>query len=77
MYCIPSAEENIMMEMLQKIPNYTFSATLGHNGISIIIFFKAPSLECIVSGTWSSDIFFGTTSITYPMNFTRYLTFID
>ena len=62
MYCIPSAEENIIMEMPQKIPIYTFSATLGHNGISILIFFKAPVLECIISGTWSSDIFFGTSS---------------
>ena len=38
MYHIPSAEENIMMEMPQKISIYTLSAALGHNGISIIIF---------------------------------------
>ena len=63
MYCIPSAEENIIMVVPQKILIYTFFATLGHNGISIIIFFKPLALECIFSGTSSSDIFSGTTSI--------------
>ena len=38
MYRIQSAEENIIMEVPQKIQIYTFSATLGNNGISIIIF---------------------------------------
>ena len=52
MYCIPSAAENIIMEMPQKIRIYTFSAALGHNGISIIIFSSAPALECIFSDTW-------------------------
>ena len=42
MYRIPSAEENIAMEVPQKIGIYTFSATVGDNGISIMIFFKAP-----------------------------------
>ena len=73
MYRIPSAKENIIMAMPQKIPIYTFSATLGHNGISIIIFFKAPALECIVSGTWSSDIFFGTTSNNFPLKWFSHL----
>ena len=62
MYRIPSAKENITMEVPQKIQIYTFSATLGRNGISIIIFLMAPALECIFSGTWSSHIVFGTTS---------------
>ena len=43
MYRIPSAEQNIIMEMPQKIRIYTFSAALGHDGISIIIF-NRPSL---------------------------------
>ena len=51
MYHIPSAKENIIMEVPQKIPIHTFSATLGHNGIFVIIFFKALTLECIFSGT--------------------------
>ena len=29
MFCIPSAEENIIMEMSQKIRIYTFSAVLN------------------------------------------------
>ena len=53
---------NIQLEVLQTIQIYTFSATLGHNGIFIIIFFKATSLKCIFSNTWSSDIFFVITS---------------
>ena len=40
MYRIPSAKENIIMKVPQKIPIYTFSATLGHNGISIMIFLR-------------------------------------
>ena len=40
-----SATENIIMEVPQKIQFFTFSATLAYNGISIIIFFKAPALE--------------------------------
>ena len=51
MYRIPSAQENITMEVPQKIQIYTFSATLGH----IIIFFKAPALECIFFGTTSNQ----------------------
>ena len=62
MFRIPSAEEKIIMEMPQKIRIQTFSAALGHKGISIIIFSSSPALECIFSDTWSSDIFFGTTS---------------
>ena len=42
-----SATENIIMEVPQKIQFFTFSATIAYNGISIIIFFKAPALECI------------------------------
>ena len=57
MYRIPSAEENIIMEVPQKILIYTFSATLGHIGSSNIIFFKAPALECIFSYTLSNQIF--------------------
>ena len=47
MFCIPSAEENIIIEMPQKIQIKTFSAALDHNGISTIIFSSAPALECI------------------------------
>ena len=64
MFRITSAEENIIMEMPQKIRIQTFSAALGHNSISIMIFSLAPALECIFSDTWFSDIFFGTTSTT-------------
>ena len=46
-YCISSATENIIMEVPQKIPFYTFSTTLVFNGIFIIVFFKASALECI------------------------------
>ena len=55
--CMSSATENIMMKVPQKIPIYTFSATLAYNGIFIIIFVRAPALECIFRGTGSSDIF--------------------
>ena len=37
-YCISSATENIIMEVPQKIPIYTFSVALAYNGISIVIF---------------------------------------
>ena len=36
----PSAKENIIMKEPQNIPIYTFSATLGHNISSIIIFLR-------------------------------------
>ena len=36
MYRIPITEENIIMEMPQKIRIYTFSAALGLNGISMV-----------------------------------------
>ena len=49
MYCISSTAENVVIELLKKIPNYTFSVKLANNGISI----KAPALECIFRGTWS------------------------
>ena len=55
-------QKNIIMKVPHKIPIYIFSATLGQNDISNIIFFKAPALACIFSDTWSSDIFFVTTS---------------
>ena len=51
MYCIPSATENILMEVPQKIRIYTFSVTLAYNGISITIFVTAPALECIFYAT--------------------------
>ena len=51
----------------RKIHIYTFSAKLGGNGISIIIFLKAPALQCIFSGTWSSYIF-GITSTRLDKN---------
>ena len=57
MYHISSAKENIIAEVPQKIPIYTFSATLG-----------APALECIFSGTLSSHIFFVTTSTIIILN---------
>ena len=44
---------NIIMEVPQKILIYTFSVALSYNGISIIIFLKAPDLECIFRGNWS------------------------
>ena len=40
MYRIPSAKENIIIEVPQKIPIKTFSATLGHNVIFIMIFLR-------------------------------------
>ena len=43
MYRIPSAEENIFMEVPQKIPIYTFSATLGHNYIDSVL--KSEEIE--------------------------------
>ena len=52
-YCISSATENILMEVSLKIPNFLFSVALAYNGISIIIFLKAPDLECNFRGTWS------------------------
>ena len=52
-YCISSATENIVMEVPEKISIYTFSVALAYNEISIIIFLKAPDLECIFRGTWS------------------------
>ena len=52
MYCILSDEENIIMEMQQKIQIYTCSAALDHDGISIITFSFAPALESIFFGTW-------------------------
>ena len=57
MSCISSATENIIMEVPQKILIKTFPAKLAYNGNSIIVFFKAPALECIFYDTWSSDIF--------------------
>ena len=48
-YFLPSAEENIIMEVPKKIQIYKFSATLAYNGISMIIFFRAPAIECIFS----------------------------
>ena len=50
------------MEVSQNIPIYSYSVTLAYNGISIIVFFKAPDLKCIFYDTWSSDIFLGTSS---------------
>ena len=44
-----SATENIRMEVPKKI--VTFSATLVYNENFIIIFFKAPDLECIFYDT--------------------------
>ena len=36
--------------------------TLAYNGISIIVFFKAPALECIFYDNWCLHIFLGTSS---------------
>ena len=47
MYRISSTTENILLEVPQKIPISTFSATNAYNVISIIIFLKAPALKCI------------------------------
>ena len=41
-YCILRATGNIRMEVTQKIKMYTFLVALAYNGISIIIFLKAP-----------------------------------
>ena len=38
MYSISSATKNIIMEVPQKIPFFTFSVALACNGISIILF---------------------------------------
>ena len=51
MFCISSATENILMEVPHKILILSFSATLAYNGNPIIIFFKAPALECIFYNT--------------------------
>ena len=48
-YCVSSATENIMMEVSLKLPNFRFSVALAYNGISIIIFSKAPDIECILN----------------------------
>ena len=55
-YCISSAIEYLLMEVLQNIPIYWHSVTLGYNGIFNIIYLKTPALECIFSGTWSCSI---------------------
>ena len=68
MYHMPNAKKNIIMKVPHKIPIYTFYVTLGQNDISNVIFFKAPALECIFSDTWSSDIFFVTTSTIRSVN---------
>ena len=52
-YCISCATENIIMEVPQKISIYAFSVALAYNGISILIFLKAPDIKCIFRGTWS------------------------
>ena len=62
MFCISSDTENIIMEVPQKILIWTFFATLAYNGNCIIVFFKAPALECTFYDTLSSDIFLGTFS---------------
>ena len=59
-YCISSATKNIVMEVPQKISIYTLLVALAYNGISIKILLNAPDLEYIFSGTWSWNIFLGT-----------------
>ena len=39
-----------------------FSVAHAFSGISIIIFLKAPALECIFRGVWSVDNLAGTSS---------------
>ena len=50
--CISSAKESIILEVPQNTPSYMFSVALGNNGISIIIFVKAPASEFTFRGTW-------------------------
>ena len=56
MFCIPSATENIIMKVPQKILNKTFSATLAYNGISIRIFLS-HLLSSVFSSTLGLQIF--------------------
>ena len=48
--CISRAAENIILQVPQKMPIYTFLVALSFNGMSIIIFERAPVLECIFRG---------------------------
>ena len=66
-YGISSATANIITDVPQKIPIYTFSVALAYYGISIIIFLKASDLECIFRGTSYLSIFIGTSSTTNPV----------
>ena len=56
------------MEVSQNIPIYTYSVTLGNNGIYILIYLKTPTLECIFRGTWFSSIFINTSSTPSPLD---------
>ena len=51
-YCISSATQNIIMKVPQKIPISIFLVALVKNGISIVIFWKAPGLEYIFRDIW-------------------------
>ena len=53
MYCILSVIEYIIMEVSQNISIYSYSVTLAYNGITIRIYLKTHTLECIFSHTWS------------------------
>ena len=56
MFCMPSAIEDILMEVPLNIPQMASSMALAYNVIPIMISLKAPALECIFKGTWSLDI---------------------
>ena len=59
-YCISSVIEYILIELSQNKPIYWYSVTLAYNGISIIIYLKTPTLECIFSDTCFWSIFSNT-----------------
>ena len=65
-YCISSATENIEMEVSLKMPIF-FLFSLTYNGISIIIFSKAPDLKCIFRRNWSWTIFICTSSTSHSV----------
>ena len=59
MFWVLSATEYIIMEVSQKIPIYTYSATLAFNGISIIIYLRTP----VYSETLGLEVY----SVTLPL----------
>ena len=63
MYRIPSAKENIIIDVPQKIPIYMFSVALAFSETNFLIFYivyKAIWYLCIFKGTWPRSILIGT-----------------